>query len=535
VSLQSIASKQNYKRLIVLFALLGIIILAAALRFYRIGEKTIWLDEGFSIWMGNHSLSDVIRWSVDIDQHPPLYHLLLSIWMKIGGSGAAWVRSFSALAGVLTIPVIYLIGKRLSDEVTGLLAAFVLAVNPFQVVYGQEGRVYALMTLNATLSLYMVIRLLTDPRTARQPIGSQLRTWWKTRSKTSRPGLQLDLISTDLTWLGYMIFTAGTVYCHNTAVFFPLGINLFVIGLMVWRRYFPAEGKDLQPPTFKNWIWAQIGAALFWSPWLAGFIIQAAGVLGEFWIHKPNMQMVVSTWQSFFGHSLPDRFTLGGWIWWFFLFIIGLGFYSYRKSLGKAFFLSTIFLTPFLGELLVSIWRPIFYVKTLIYTPISLYVLMAAGIRQLRFRIPMFAAFAVILFVSGASLRDFYNNYQKEAWDEAAAFVAKNGTAGDIILFNAGWTQIPFDYYFDGYKKPWEEFGAPQTMFEFGVLEPIMGETDLPRLKSILQGRERVWLVYSHYWYTDPDGLVIGTLRNEFNLIQQAHLYGIDIYLFGTR
>ena len=462
--------------------------------------------------MGNHSLLDVVRWSIDIDQHPPLYHLLLSIWMQIGGSGAAWVRSFSALTGILTIPILYLIGKRLSDEVTGLVAAFILAVNPFQVAYGQEGRVYALMTLCATLSLYMVVRLLTDPRSGQQPIGSQLKAFWQTRGKASFPGSPSNLISTDLTWLGYMVFTAGTVYCHNTAVFFPLGTNLFVIGLIVWRRYFPSRASDLQPPTFRNWIWAQIWAVLLWSPWLAGFMIQASGVLGEFWIPKPTVTIVVSTLQSFFSDSLPQKFQIQGLIWWFFFVMVALGFFYYRKSLGKAFFLGTIFLAPFLGELLVSLWRPIFYVRTLIYAPIPLYLLTAAGIRQLRFRIPMLAALVVIITVNFFSIKEFYDKYQKEAWDKAAAFVAKNGREGDIILFNAGWTQIPFDYYFDDYQKSWEEFGAPETMFEFGVLEPIMRETDLPRLKSILQGKQRVWLVYSHYWYTDPDLLVIGTL-----------------------
>jgi mannosyltransferase len=523
---QSVSSKEKRQQLIALIILLCIVALAAALRFYRIGEKTIWLDESFSIWMGDHSLSDVIRWSIEIDQHPPLYHLLLSIWMQIGGSSPAWVRSFSALAGVLTVPVIYLAGRRVSDTVTGLLAALILAVNPFQVIYGQESRVYAWMTLFATLSLYMVVRLLTDPHTTQQNIGYQIKAWQKKRDSP---------LQTDLTWLGYMVFTAATVYCHNTAVFFPLGINLFVFALMFWRRFFPAREGNLQPPALKNWIWAQVGAGLFWSPWLAGFLIQAKGVLGEFWIPKPTLQIVISTLQSFFSDGLPQKYTLQGWIWWYFIALLSLSVFFFRKSLAKALFFIIVFLGPFLGELLVSVWRPIFYVRTLIYAPIPLYLLMAAGIRQLRYRILILSALAILVTVNIFSLREYYDNYQKEAWDQAAAFVAKNGQDGDIIIFNAGWTQIPFDYYFDSYQKNWEEFGAPQTMFEFGVLEPIMRKADLPRMHSILQGRHRAWLVYSHYWYTDPDSLVIGTLSTEFSLLQQAHFYAVDIYLFGTR
>jgi hypothetical protein len=350
---------------------------------------------------------------------------------------------------------------------------------------------------------------------------NQIKSWKPAEEKIR----WLQTVQTDLTWLGYMVFTAGVVYCHNTAVLFPLGINLFVIGLMIWQRFFPGGEKDLQPPSIMNWLWAQIGAVLVWSPWLGGFIIQAAGVLGEFWIPKPTLQIVMSTLQSFFSDGLPQRFTIQGWIWWFFGALLGLGFLFYRKTPTKTSLLSTLF----------SLWRPIFYVRTLIYAPISLYLLMAAGIRQLRFRPMIAGAILLLAGVNSLSLKEFYFTYQKEAWDQAASFVAQNGRDGDIILFNAGWTQIPFDYYFTHYQKPWEKFGAPQTMFEFGVLEPIMREQDVPRLRRILQGRQRVWLVYSHYWYTDPDQLVIGTLSEERKLVKQAHFYGIDIYLFETR
>lgn len=565
MSAQSIPLKQNHSRMLVLLALLGIVILAAALRLYRIGTKTIWLDEGFSIWMGGHSLRDVVYWSIEIDQHPPLYYLLLSLWIQIGGTGAAWVRSLSALAGVLTIPVIYFTGKRLSDDITGLIAAFILAINPFQVAYGQEARVYAFLTLNAILALYMTARLLTESNTFTQPIGSQLvvffRTWrrakkdedlveknigvgsqldfrWRrdwVKAPTERRWFPLHLIKTDLTWFGYMVFTAGTVYCHNTAVFFPLGINLFVIGLMIWRRFFPAGERGLQPPSFRNWFWAQIGAGLIWSPWLVAFITQISGVYGEFWIPKPTLQIVQDTLKSFFSDSLPQQFALHGLVWGFFIAILAMGVIHFRKNLPKAFLLLVAFMAPFLGELLVSIWRPIFYVRTLIYAPIPLYLLMAAGIRQLRFRPFIAATLVVLVTFNSFSLKEFYYNFQKEAWDKAAAFVARNVLDGDIIVFNAGWTQIPFDYYFSGYHKLVEEFGSPETLFEYGILEPIMREKDVPRLRTILLGRQRVWLVYSHFWYTDPDLLVIGTLREELKQLRQAQFYGVEIYLFGVR
>jgi uncharacterized membrane protein len=107
---------------------------------------------------------------------------LLHGWMARSGDTAYYVRLLSVLFGVATIPVIYLIGKRLSSPVVGLAAAVLLAFSPFHIRFAQEARMYTLLTLNTAVALYALVRLLTDPRAA-QPIGHQLRAYrraWRT-------------------------------------------------------------------------------------------------------------------------------------------------------------------------------------------------------------------------------------------------------------------------------------------------------------------------------------------------------------------
>ena len=118
--------------------LLAIVALGGFLRFYQIGSKGLWLDEAFSVWMGWQPVGEMLGWLVKIDQHPPLYYTLLHLWMAFGDS-AAIVRALSALLSTLTIPVIYLLGRRLSggDQMVGLLAALILAVSPFLDVLNQ--------------------------------------------------------------------------------------------------------------------------------------------------------------------------------------------------------------------------------------------------------------------------------------------------------------------------------------------------------------------------------------------------------------
>ena len=70
-------------------------------------------------------------------------------------------------------------------------------------------------------------------------------------------------------------------------------------------------------------------------------------------------------------------------------------------------------------------------------------------------------------------------------------------------------------------------------MFTSGILEPKMTVSDVPDLTSLISGHDRVWLVYSHNWYTDPMGLVPQTLTSELELRRQRDFYGGQVQLYG--
>src|SRR5689334_2645867 len=82
------------------------------LRILLLANKGMWLDETFSVWLANHSVPEMLQWIVKIDQHPPLYYLLLHYWTAHNGDTSYYARLLSVLFGTGTIPVIYLIGKR---------------------------------------------------------------------------------------------------------------------------------------------------------------------------------------------------------------------------------------------------------------------------------------------------------------------------------------------------------------------------------------------------------------------------------------
>jgi hypothetical protein len=138
------------------------------------------------------------------------------------------------------------------------------------------------------------------------------------------------------------------------------------------------------------------------------------------------------------------------------------------------------------------------------------------------------------LFASG----DYFKYTQKEDWNNPAGFVANFIQKNDLILFNATWAQIPFDYYFKPYEEQYflkvEKHGVPVDMFDSGVMEPKMTESDIPRLISLLSGHKTVWLVYSNNTTTDPKGLIPQTLASVMKLIYTRDFGAAQVQIYGA-
>jgi hypothetical protein len=543
-----------------------ITLVGAGLRVLLLRQKGMWLDETFSVWLADHTVADMLQWIARIDQHPPLYYLLLHYWIALKGDTPYYVRLLSVLFGAGTIPIIYLIGKRMSGTVMGLAAAVLLAFSPFNIYYAQETRMYTCLTFNAAVAIYALVRLLTDSRSAR-PIGSQFREYlhaWRTsgpvepdteggfsyrdetRNQTGwrawifrHRWLPIQTIETDLAWVAFIVFSAATLLSHNTAVLFPLATNIFVLGLMLFQRVNRSESQTaFQAPSFWNWVKAQIGIFLLWSPWLLVFVKQVSAVYQEFWLPKPDWDTIVQVLESFVNASMPFRGSQVMVMWILYALLLWLGLVHYRKGISRFLFLATLFAVPFLGELIVSIRRPIFLDRTLIWTTIPLFLMLAAGIAQLRFRFLTIVVVGILATNNLFSAADYYRFAQKEDWSTAAGYVANFAQKDDLVLFNDAFGQIPFDYYFRKYEDLYsiqvEKHGLPVDLFDSGIVEPKITTNDIPRLLSLISGRERVWLVYSHDWYTDPMGLIPQTLASKMTLTRKRDFYGGQVQLYET-
>jgi mannosyltransferase len=143
----------------------GLTALAAVLRFATLGVQSYHHDEIVTasrvLRAGFGHAMDAVWFS---ESAPPLYYALAWLWTQVTGTGELGLRSLSAVAGVATVPVAYLVGLELRGRRAGLLAATLVAVNPMLLWYSQEARAYALLALLCAISLLYCVRALESGR-----------------------------------------------------------------------------------------------------------------------------------------------------------------------------------------------------------------------------------------------------------------------------------------------------------------------------------------------------------------------------------
>jgi hypothetical protein len=202
------------RRAAVLLALVGLVLLAFALRVYRLDAYSFWTDEGLTPERAGYAVGEILRNVIVIqgfpskDTHPPFYYLVIHATRALFGESDFAYRYPSVLFGVLLVPVLYALGRRMGGRALGLLVALLAAVNPLQVYYAQEARMYTLLVLlgaAASLILWLALsdRALSRPRLVR-----------------------LALV--------YALLAGLMVYTHYTAVFLVAAQALFWAWLL-WR------------------------------------------------------------------------------------------------------------------------------------------------------------------------------------------------------------------------------------------------------------------------------------------------------------
>ncbi len=157
--------------------LLLIVTAGLLLRVYHISFRSLWGDEVDSLFKSYKFILHDFRFSVsDIsgmirastshfyfdDTQMPLYYALLCLWSFVFGLSEPSLRGLSVVFGVLSIPLIYFLARRLFNERTAFYSALLLCFSSFHLMYSQEIRTYSLLLLLSLLSTWYFVRLIRE-------------------------------------------------------------------------------------------------------------------------------------------------------------------------------------------------------------------------------------------------------------------------------------------------------------------------------------------------------------------------------------
>ena len=427
--------------------------LATVLGAHRLAAKSLWWDEGFSMWLARLDWESAWQSMRTAESNMLLYYLLLRAWLQLGHSEVV-IRSLSTVAAVACVVPFYCLGVRILGARYALLASFFLASNAFFVRYAQEARGYSLvLLLTITSSLFFL-------RAVERPTGWRLA--------------------------GYAVVSALAVYAHFFAVW-VLAAQFFAAMLRSDRQRF---GVRL--------IGAQAAVAAAVAP-LAVVASRRHGAL--FWVPRPSVSAMVD-----FGNELTGY---GGLALTLLYLLLGATFLvrhrwpprieAERDFRWQQTFLVIWLALPVIGSLVVS-WliTPVFYGRFLLVALPPLPLLAAGGIQALQPRWTRLVAVVAVLGLAFVGLQRWYMGFPKEGWRAAAAYVVSRAKPADAIAFLPLGGRWPGEYYLDQLRPRGIPLVPVWPAAAWGALKP--SDPDLTQQSTDswtdrLNQQERLWVV----------------------------------------
>ena len=154
------------------FTLASVVLFAFAVRALSIDAQSLWRDEVDAMLFATAPLDEVLFRFTQPRWNGPLYFLLLRGWIALSGTSEYAMRFFSLAFGVLCVPLMYVLGRRLFNRQTGVIAALLMAFSPYFTWYSQEIKMYTLVPALVLLAIYALRRALSQSK------GRVVWYWW---------------------------------------------------------------------------------------------------------------------------------------------------------------------------------------------------------------------------------------------------------------------------------------------------------------------------------------------------------------------
>lgn len=152
------------RQAVLIFALIAIF--ALFVRLWHIQRESFWADEGWTMLLAKGpTLADVAQTMAE-DQHPPLYFMLMRLWMDAFGDSLFMTRLLSTFWSLVCLAAVYRLSADWFSPAAGLVAALILALTDNEIMLAREARHYTQLAALAALSALFYLRYARRPRRA---------------------------------------------------------------------------------------------------------------------------------------------------------------------------------------------------------------------------------------------------------------------------------------------------------------------------------------------------------------------------------
>jgi mannosyltransferase len=466
------------------WALLAATLAAWAIRLYRLDVQSLSYDEAVTAQVTQQGLADLTRWTAD-DIQPPLYYYGIAGWVRLVGASEWALRLPSAAWGVLALPLMAILGRRLYGRRSGLLAAALTAGAPLYIYYSQDARMYTQLTTLGLLSAYSALRASEAPVAAR-------RRWW----------------------IVFALSGLAAVYTHYFA-FFLLAAFACVVAL----RFLASRSWQ----ALREFVASLAVIFIAYLPWLP-VVLTRYRVDASYWQGQLKLDEALRhVWLSFTlnaPQSLLERDAarLG----WGFaavaaLAVLGLCWRGRRAAWPTAYLLGYLAL-PLLGILILSSRTPKFNPRYLMLASPPFWLLVVGGLSALAAHRPRRVAWGhsltalalCFLFAAFAwADRSWFLDprFLKADFRGVAEHIRTHMNADEAVILVSGHMAPAWTYYAP--QIPAVRLPPIDVLDVNAVLDYTVGD----QLAVALAGKSGAWLVLWQDEVVDPNGVVADLLE----------------------
>jgi hypothetical protein len=447
----------------------------------------VWFDEATSIRLAQQPIDLAARMAADAS--PPLYGVLLSLWMRVLGTSLESVRALSVALSAATAGALFAFGRRFVGPEAGLLAAVLFTTSRVQLHFAHEVRPYALVGLLCVLSFLAFLRLFRD--------GGRSAA------------------------IALALANAALLYAH-----YLVALALVAQGIAALAAMRSA------PLAFRRWLASQAGAAalflpcaawvwLHWPPPMAGWdvapdagrLLHVASVLAgsaPLLGASAVLLLAAAAWGRLADRGDAAPAAAGA---------------EARPSPAVGLVLWLWLLVPIATGFAVSQLVPIFLHRYLLYVSLALVLLLGRAIVAL----PVPPAVRVAI-AAGLAFASFATHLRapilRPDWRGAAAIVQAERRPGSVVVVSPPFQLLPFAFHYS--RAAFDEPGAglsarlaQERVIGLRLDDALRAAPDLPTDRVVLAVSEEVAPL--------SDEAVTRLRESGFGIVEARRLPGVAV------